>query len=148
MKKLYIVLLVSLLLIFAGCSTSELKNEIDLEGTPKVESMLVAFNEGNYAGFSKDFGPLMQGAMTEENFIGVLRPTITEIIGEYEEGTLTLEKVTKQEHEGVSYISAIYKGTFTDEDGDVAVTIWFTDDDDMKIETLILNSPKLVNIYG
>ncbi|QSX08055.1 hypothetical protein J0B03_09625 [Alkalibacter rhizosphaerae] len=149
-RKGMVLLLVLFLLtgFAAGCSSSENKEKVESTGTPKVEAMLLAFNNEDYSGFAKDFGPMMTQAMTQEVFEDQILPVIGGLIGKYEEGTLTLAKVTEESNEGVDYISAIYRSSFTEEEGDVTVTIWFTNDDEMKIETFVMNSPKLVQGNG
>lgn len=148
-KCVTLVTAVLLLVLFVGgCSSGEDKEQVESKGTPKVEAMLLAFNQEDFAGFSKDFGPMMTAAMTEDVFKNQILPGIGGLIGEYEPGSLTLAKVTKETYQGTDYITAIYRSTFTEEEGDVTVTIWFTDDDAMNIETFIMNSPKLVQGNG
>lgn len=150
MKKMLAMMMMLILLVGVGtgCSSSEEKERVDATGTAKVEAMLLAFNEGDFESFSKDFGPMMTAAMNQAAFEDQLKPAISGLIGDYEAGSLTLAKVTKQTNKGVDYIAAIYRSTFTNEEGDVTVSIWFTDDEEMKIETLVLNSPKLVKGNG
>lgn len=128
----------------AGCSSSEIEDRVEATGTPKVEAMLIAFNEGDYEAFIKDFGPVMLEATPQEVFEEQWKPVIGDLIGDYQAGTLSLAKATQETHDGVDYLAAIYRSSFTDEDGDVTVTILFTDDEEMKIETFILSSPKLI----
>ena len=143
-----VVVLVFLVLTLGGCSAGENKERVEATGTPKVEAMLLAFNQEDFAGFSKDFGPLMTSAMTEDVFQHQILPQIGGLIGEYEPGSLNLAKVTKETYQGKEYIAAIYRSAFTEEEGDVTVTIWFTNDEAMNIETFIMNSPKLVQGNG
>lgn len=141
---------VTMMLFFslAGCSSGEDKERVEATGTSKVEAMLLAFNQEDFAGFSKDFGPMMTAAMTEDVFQNQILPGIGGLIGEYEPGSLTLAKVTKETYQGKDYVTAIYRSAFTEEEGDVTVTIWFTDDEAMNIETFVMNSPKLVQGNG
>lgn len=139
-----ILIMVFMVLGVAGCSSSELEDRVEADGTPKVEAMLLAFNEGEYEAFIKDFGPVMLEAVTQEVFEDQLRPAIRDIIGDYEEGSLSLAKATEENEADVDYLAAIYRSSFTDEEGVVTVTILFTDDEEMKIETFVLSSPKLI----
>ena len=147
MKKI-IFAMFFILIFLSGCSSSPDKDDVGEYGTPKVESLLVAMNNGDYEGFSKDFGPLMEEALTEEVFNGIIKTQIVDVIGAYQEGSLELVKTTEESHNGKNYISAIYKGQFELEEGEVAVTVWFTDDEDRKVETLVFNSPKLARENG
>ncbi|SHF19248.1 hypothetical protein [Alkalibacter saccharofermentans] len=148
MRKLILIIIALSMVLLSGCSSGADKDDVEGYGTPKVESLLVAMNNDDYENFSKDFGPLMTEALTEEVFGGIIKTQIVGVIGSYQEGSIELVKTTEESHNGKNYISAIYKGQFSQEDGDVAITVWFTDDEDKNVETIVFNSPKLARANG
>lgn len=78
MKKIFIIAAIMLVCIaptcFAKKQAAEMQNtwnyttEIRKFADPITENMLLRFNDGNYAEYSKDFSLDMKNAMTEEKF--------------------------------------------------------------------------------
>lgn len=142
MKK-YAIVLIIVVLILSGCSGGLDKDKISEFADPMVENVLQGLNDGDYASFSKDFGPIMMGTLNEEFFNTYMKENVVDIIGQYESKELV--KATRESQDGVDYIVAIYKAKYSIETGDIAITVWFTDDENnRKIETLLFNSPKLI----
>lgn len=140
MKRIAILFL--LLFLLPACSNGIDKEKVQEYADPMVENILQGMNEDNYEKFSKDFGPIMLDALNAENYDGIIKKQIKEIIGNYE--SKELAKVDKVSQGDEDYIVVIYKATFSKETSDVAVTVYFTEGEDPKIETLLFNSPKLV----
>ena len=140
MKRIAILFL--LLLLLPACSSGVDREKIQEYADPMVENMLRGMNEDNYATFSSDFGPIMLDALNAENYDTIIKKQIKDIIGNYE--SKELAKVDKTSQGDEDYIIAIYKARFSKEKADVAVTVYFTEGQDPKIETLLFNSPKLV----
>ena len=142
MKKIRIAIVIVLLIYLAGCSKGVDKGEVQKYADPMVENMLNGMNTNDYQVFSKDFSPMMLNALSESVYHEVIENGVATVIGKYER--LTLEKVSKESNKGQDYITTIYRAKFSDEPGDVAITVWFSVEEDPKIETLLFNSPKLV----
>ena len=140
MKRIAILFL--LLFLLPACSNGIDKEKVQEYADPMIENILQGMNEDNYEKFSKDFGPIMLDALNAENYDGIIKKQIKEIIGNYE--SKELAKVDKVSQGDENYIVVIYKATFSKETSDVAVTVYFTEGEDPKIETLLFNSPKLV----
>lgn len=140
MKRIVVLLLI--LIFLPACSSSVDKEKIQEYADPMVENMLQGMNEDNYEKFSKDFGPLMLDALSKENYDVIIKTQIKDIIGNYE--SKELAKVDKASQGDKDYTVLIYKARFSKETSDVAVTIYLTEGENPKIETLLFNSPKIV----
>ncbi|HEX7561173.1 MAG TPA: DUF3887 domain-containing protein, partial [Candidatus Humimicrobiaceae bacterium] len=71
---------------------------------PMTESLLIAMNKADYAGFSKDFDETMKASITEANFPDFLAQ-INGAIGNYKEGS---KKIV-----GVNIQNALTTATYT-----------------------------------
>jgi hypothetical protein len=141
-KFLVVTMILILAISLVGCQSDDKLEHSDVQGyaEPMSENILIAFSNGDYEGFIKDCSDTMLGQLTQEVFETQILP-ITDVIGKYQEGSkefVTAKQVDK------NFIQVVYNGEFSDEEGNVIVTITFnTDEDNRKIEGFVLNSPKL-----
>ncbi|NTW70897.1 MAG: DUF3887 domain-containing protein [Eubacteriaceae bacterium] len=146
MKKSLFFAVILMMVTLTACSSGPSIDEVAAYGDPKVESMLQGYNEDDFALFSRDFGPMMKAALNEKLFDTVIKVQVKEVIGEYQ--TKKLVKITEKTNEGKNYVVAIYRAKFSKEEGDVAITVWFTDDELKNIETVLFSSPRLIEANG
>lgn len=146
MKKSLFFAVILMMVTLTACSSGPSIDEVSAYGDPKVESMLQGYNEDDFALFSRDFGPMMKAALNEKLFDTVIKVQVKEVIGEYQ--TKKLVKITEKTNEGKNYVVAIYRAKFSKEEGDVAITVWFTDDELKNIETVLFSSPRLIEANG
>jgi hypothetical protein len=154
MKKILwaITTLFMMTAIFAGCGINSgvqgsplasdqggtLTAEDVAYAEPLVDNMLAGINDGDYAVFSRDFSDVMKAAITEEKF-NELTGLLTSIIGEY--GQRSFTQAAKATQNDTLYTVITYTAKYSNEPGDVLITVTFTSD--QKIEGLRLDSPKL-----
>lgn len=146
MKKSLFFAVILMIVTLTACSSGPSIDEVSAYGDSKVESMLQGYNKDDFGMFSGDFGPMMKAALTEKLFDTVIKVQVKEVIGEYQ--TKKLVKVTSKTNEGKDYVVAIYRAKFSKEEGDVAITVWFSDDDLKNIETVLFSSPRLIEANG
>lgn len=141
-RFLVVTMILLLAISIAGCqSNDDLEHsEVHEYADPMSEDILVSFSNGDYEGFIKDCSDTMLEQLTPEVFETQILP-ITDVIGKYQEGSkefVTAKQVDK------SLIQVVYNGEFSDEEGNVIITMTFnTDENNRKVEGFILNSPKL-----
>lgn len=105
---------------------------------PLVDNMLAGLRDKDYAVFSRDFSDMMKSAMNEDAMRS-LADFLAPKIGEYE--SRTFGQAAKTTLKSVQYTMIIYTAKYSDEPGDVLVTVSFNAV--KKIEGLNFNSPKL-----
>jgi outer membrane murein-binding lipoprotein Lpp len=106
-----------------------------------VENMLAGLNQNDYAVFSRDFSDAMKAAINETAFESMLELFIS-TIGEYENKHFYQAADTTQN--GVVLTVVVYTAQYTQESGDVIITVYFGGEEgSKKIEGLYFNSPKL-----
>ncbi len=108
---------------------------------PMTENLLLAFENGDYAEFSRDFDDAMKNALNLAGF-QQLRSQFDSKIGDYVSGSKTF---IKGERAG-NYIIAYYRASYTSEPAGVAVKVVFTSDNGpAKVTGLWFSSPKLTS---
>ncbi len=137
MKKLYLSVLIVLLIAaaFAGCAGSEPDY-----AEPIVENILASIDSGDYEAFSRDLGDTLKSAMTEDAF-NSLKDLLDSKAGRYQQKSFRDAAQTTQN--GIKMTVAVYTAKYSDEPGDVIVTVTFAGDEQKKVEGLFFNSPKL-----
>jgi hypothetical protein len=112
------------------------KEKVLAYADPVVDNLLVGFNEGDYAKFSRDFDERMKSAIPEATF-AQMRQDMVSKIGLYK--SRTFSKVEKQ---GEATI-VIYTAEFGKE-SEVEVKVVFTPDGEKNLVSgLFFDSPKL-----
>ena len=102
-----------------------------------TESILLAMNEGDYAGFTGYFDENTKSLFTEEAFNQSI-PAVTTIIGMYQAKGFWKTEVMGQ------ITRVYYKAKFTLEPGDVIVKVDFREiEGKIYVATFLLDSPKL-----
>lgn len=154
MKKILFVFaaVLTLSMMFAGCAaggspaqsgaqasagSGALTAEDMAYAEPLVDNLLAGIKDRDYAVFSRDMTDLMKSAMTEDA-LGQLADFLSKI-GEYQ--SRTFAQAANVTQNGVTYAVVIYTAKYSNEPGDVLITVTFTGD--KKIEGLNFNSPKL-----
>ena len=144
MLKLFAGIVAGILIVaaLAGCSGSsapEIVNEEPSFAGAITESILLAFNTGDYTAFSKRFDVAMKKAMPEATFIQT-RDLIRGKVGDYKAGS----KYYVDHHDADEiYTVVVYKGEYTKED-EVKIIITFLETDDyIYVSGLYFDSPNL-----
>ena len=142
---LIILAAVLLVTLFSGCSDSkptetttpaEVVNEPEYAGA-MTEEILQALNAGDFAAYTKNFDEAMKKVAQEIVFTQT-RDLIQKKIGNY----ISKEAVTLQKSD--AYTTVIYKAKFSDEPGDVTISVAFIETEDkVVVSGLWLDSPKL-----
>jgi hypothetical protein len=140
LKKVLAFAVCFLLVLGGGCG-KKAEAPVDKEkvlayADPVVDNLLVGFNEGDYAKFSRDFDERMKSAIPEATF-AQMRQDMVSKIGLYK--SRTFSKVEKQ---GEATI-VIYTAEFGKE-SEVEVKVVFTPDGEKNLVSgLFFDSPKL-----
>jgi len=135
-----IVVLLLLAVAMTGCGESE--EPMEQSDEPEyagaiIESILQAFNAGDYAAYSEHFDEAMKKAMNKTVFNGT-RDFIRARIGDY-----VSRKFVESQAAQEIYTVVIYQAKFSEENA-VKVTITFLETDDyVYVSGLYFDSPKL-----
>jgi hypothetical protein len=142
MKKRLAIIAAAVLIaaVLAGCGSAIKESDLSY-ASPMVDSLLSAVQAKDYAKFSTDLGDKMKASMTEDNFTA-MADALAEKIGDFESKSFAGASNTTQDN--TPYTAIVYKAKYSKEQGDVIVTVSFTDKDGKKvIEGLNFNSPNL-----
>ena len=91
--------------------------------------------------FSRDFSDKLKSAIGEDAFAAMVTQ-FGDIIGTYE--SKTFGQVANTTEDDVEYTVVVYKAKFSDENGDVLVTVSFGGEEGSRtVEGLFFTSPKL-----
>ncbi len=108
---------------------------------PMTDNILVGIANNDYAVFSRDFSDTMKAAITKEGFDKLVSFLDTKI-GEYK--SKAFGQAADVTQNGVIYTVVIYTAKYSDEPGDVLITVTFSAGEvQKKVEGLNFNSPKL-----
>jgi hypothetical protein len=154
MKKILFMIAALLMLtaLFTGCAgnnaaqgspqASQGNDTLSAEDVafaePLVDNMLAGIRDKDYAVFSRDFSDATKSLMTEDKF-NELTDLLASKIGDYEQRSFT--QAVKAAQNDTLYTAVAYTAKYSDEPGDVIITVTFNPD--QKIEGLRLDSPKL-----
>lgn len=106
-----------------------------------VDNMLAGIKDKDYAKFSRDFTDTMKSALTEDK-LDQLADMLESKIGDYE--SRTFGQAANVAQNGINYTVIIYTAKYTEESGNVIITVSFTDNNGVKqIGGLNFNSPNL-----
>lgn len=142
-KKLSLLVVIAMLIgLFVGCGEKVDSNEIKKYSDKIVEDNLIAFKNEDIKRYMESFDPKLKELLTEDKVKESMK-LINSKIGTYTEGSLKFQKAVKQSKDGKKYITVIYSAKFSDEPKDVVITAVFGDDENHKLQTFLLNSPKL-----
>ena len=140
--SLFVVLAVLLGISTAGCMDRETvlsgddATEVLAYAEPIVDNLMQGFNEGNYAKYSRDFGPEMEQALDEAAF-AENHEFVTSRIGLYESrGDPVVTKTGE-------YVSVTYRAKFEREDGVALQFVFEKDDPSHRLQGLWFDSPML-----
>jgi len=140
MKKGFSVLaaVLALTALLAGCGIKEADVPY---ADDMAQNMMQGLKQNDYAMFSRDLSDTMKGAIDADAFAAMV-DQLSATIGTYESMSFYQASNTKQND--VAYTSVIYKAKFSDEEGDVLVTVTFSGEEGSKvIDGLFFTSPKL-----
>jgi hypothetical protein len=107
---------------------------------PIVDNLLAGIKDKDYAVFSRDFSDAMKSAITEDSFISLADMLATKI-GEYEKRNFI--HATSMTKNGIVSTVVAYAALYSNEPGDVVITVIFSGDNEKKVDGLDFNSPKL-----
>ena len=140
--SLFVVLAVILGISTAGCMDRETvlsgddATEVLAYAEPIVDNLMQGFNEGNYAKYSRDFGPEMKQALDEAAF-AENHEFVTSRIGLYESrGDPVVTKTGE-------YVAVTYRAKFEREDGVALQFVFEKDDPSHRLQGLWFDSPML-----
>lgn len=143
-KTLHFVLMLTSVIVFifffAGCSlntqvSSDEKEKITTIVQPKIETMMMGFNENDYPKFSTDFSAKLAEGMPKSGFEDT-RKMLTEKIGDYRSFEIADIMNTK------AFITVVCNAVF-DNAGEVTIRVIFDPKDDYAISGLWFDSPEL-----
>lgn len=142
-KKVSLLVVIAMLFgLFVGCGEKVDNDAVKRYSDKIVEENLVAFKNEGIKKYIESFDPKFKELLTEDKVKESMK-LINSKIGIYTDGSLKFQKAIKQSKDGKKYITAIYSAKFSDEPKDVVVTAVFEDDENHKLQTFLLNSPKL-----
>jgi hypothetical protein len=132
-KRLILILAITAAIILVALPTFTGCGKTAAYADPITESLLIAMNKADYAGFSKDFDETMKAEITEANFPDFLAQ-INGVIGNYKEGSKKIVGVNIQNELTTASYTANYEKaegttvdvTFKKIDGQIKVVgLWF-----------------------
>lgn len=136
-KTLAGLCLMVLLLTLTACQREETVNADFAD--PMTEEVLLAINSGDYDTFSKNFNETNKAQLPQVFNTQIL--AIKELIGDYKEGSKELISAKEVDK---NYIQVVYNTDYTNEEGNVIITIIFNKDESNRvIEGFYMNSPKI-----
>lgn len=138
-----VMILVMVLLagaLLSGCGKVLTESDVSYAG-PMLDNLLSGIKDKDYSEFSKDFGPEMKTAMTEDAF-NTLADTLSSKIGDYQ--SRAFGGATTQKSNGKDYTVVVYKAKYSSETADVMITVTIGDDNGNKtVDGFFMNSPNL-----
>jgi hypothetical protein len=128
-------------MLLAGCAAGLKETDVSYAG-PMLDQVLLGIKDRDYDAFSKDFGPEMKAAMTEDSF-NQLADLLQTKVGDYE--SKQFASAVNANEKGKAYTRVIYNAKYTDEDGTVVITIVFGGEEGARtVEGLFFSSPNLL----
>lgn len=138
MKKVFLLILTVVMItaLFAGCSGGEPSYAGQM-----TDNIISGLQNRDYTAFSRDMGDTIKSAMTEDNF-NALADMLKQKIGDYQ--NKSFGGVSEVEQNGVKYTVVVYTAKYSNEPGDVLITVTFGGEKGAeKVAGLLFNSPKL-----
>lgn len=142
-KKLGFVLLIILMIgSLAACAQKADSNEVRKYADDITEKMLLAYNDDDYANYIADTDSQFKIIVSEDK-MKLSNKMVRDKIGKYESGSKVYKDAAKTSQNGQKFIAVRYNARFTNESGDVVVTMVFDDNDTHQVGGIFFNSPKL-----
>lgn len=143
MKKLVLLVLVVLVSVsLLGCGQKTDNSAVSAYADDITEKMLLAFNEENYAQYIANTDSQFKTLMSEDQMKQVNK-LVRDKIGTYVSGSKKFTDAVPTTQNNQKYIAVRYTAQFTNETGDVVITMVFDDNDSHQVGGIFFNSPKL-----
>jgi hypothetical protein len=142
-KRLGLILLVLLMITsLAACSQKADSNEARQYADDITENMLLAYNNDNYANYIANVDSQFKTAVSEDK-MKESNKMVRDKIGTYQPGSKQFKDAVRSSQNGQKFIAVRYNARFTNENGDVLVTMFFHDDQSHQVTGMFFNSPKI-----
>lgn len=141
-KTISIISAALLLLFIGGCSQKLDKAEISKYADSVTENMLLAQNTDDYTKYIENVDKQFKEAISEDKMKEVNK-IIKDKIGTYGSDSKKFKDAVKTTQNKEKYVVVRYNGKFTNESGDVLITMVFHDNDLHEVTGIFFNSPKL-----
>ncbi len=143
MKKLVLFILVALVTMSViGCAQKADNSAVRAYADDPTEKMLLAYNEDNYAQYIQNTDDQFKAAVSEDK-MKQGNQAVRDKIGNYVPGSKQYTDAVKTTQNSLNYIAVRYTAKFTNETGDVVITMVFDDNESHQVGGIFFNSPKL-----
>jgi len=143
MKKIVLFILVALVTIsIIGCTPKVDNNAVRAYADDPTEKMLLAYNEDNYAQYIQNTDDQFKAAVSEDK-MKQGNQAVRDKIGNYVTGSKQYTDAVKTTQNNLKYVAVRYTAKFTNETGDVVITMVFDDNESHQVGGIFFNSPKL-----
>ena len=143
LRKLgWLTICVMLVFSLVGCGNKVDSQEVSKYADNITEKMLLAYNEDNYQQYIADVDSEFKAVVTEEK-MQEGNEMVRGKIGTYVPGSKKFKDAVRTSEKGKKFVVVRYNAQFTDENGDVLVTMIFNDNEAHQVAGIFFNSPKL-----
>ncbi len=143
MRKIILLVIVVLVTIaMLGCSQKAVNSEVSAYADNIAEKMLLAYNEDNYAQYIQNTDDQFKAAVSEDK-MKQGNQAVRDKIGNYVPGSKQYTDAVKTTQNNLKYVAVRYTAKFTNETGDVVITMVFDDNESHQVGGIFFNSPKL-----
>jgi hypothetical protein len=143
MRKIGIFMLVVLVaMAMAGCAQKADNSAVSAYADDISEKMLLAYNDDNYTQYIANTDDQFKSVVSEDK-MKQGNQTVRDKIGNYVPGSKQFTDAVPTTQNNQKYIAVRYSAKFTNETGDVVVTMVFDDNESHQVGGIFFNSPKL-----
>jgi len=143
MRKIVLVSLVIIMAIsIVGCAQKADNSAVSAYADDITEKMLLAYNEDNYAQYIQNTDDQFRAAVSEDK-MKQGNQVVRDKIGNYVLGSKQYTDAVKTTQNNLKYVAVRYTAKFTNETGDVVITMVFDDNESHQVGGIFFNSPKL-----
>jgi hypothetical protein len=143
MKKIVLLIMVLLLIVSViGCAQKANNSAVSAYADDITEKMLLAYNEDNYTQYIANTDSQFKSVVSEDK-MKQGNKVVRDKIGNYIPGSKQFTDAVPTTQNNQKYIAVRYTAKFTNETGDVVVSMIFDDNDSHQVGGIFFNSPKL-----
>ena len=143
MKKTVLLILVVMVTIsMFGCAQKNNNSAVSAYADDITEKMLLAYNDDNYAQYIANTDNQFKAVVTEDT-MKQGNKGVRDKIGNYIPGSKQFTDAVPTTQNNQKYIAVRYTAKFTNETGDVVITMIFDDNESHQVGGIFFNSPKL-----
>ena len=142
MKKLCILILAVIsVFLLVSCAEKLKENQVSYANNI-TENMLIGINKDDYQKYTQDANQKFKDVVNE-NQMKQSNKAISDKIGDYVAGSKVFEGASRTSSNRNKYITVMYNSKFTNETGNVIITVTFDDNDKHQVAGILFNSEKL-----